>query len=66
MHDRDWEDRTADNAYKTLYCVCGDHDDDHVEGVFINRRPDEAPGRACVVPFCRCSNFRALNEWRPW
>lgn len=60
------ETTDAARADASQWCVCGDHDSDHYEWIFVKRRPDDAPGRACAIPFCRCANFSPMTKWAPW
>jgi hypothetical protein len=62
----DWEARANACADLSSYCRCGDHESDHLEDVFVSRRPDGRPGRACIIPFCRCPAFTAMVAWFPW
>lgn len=58
MIDDCYERHIANAATMATYCRCGDAEDDHVEGVFLDRG-----GRACIVPFCRCGTFTPMTAW---
>lgn len=60
------ETTDAARADASQWCVCGDHDSDHFEDFRPERRQNNAPGRSCIVPFCRCTNFSPMTKWAPW
>ena len=63
MLDKDAEFHFAAAMDVTHHCRCGDHESDHVEGVFVARHTE--PGsRACIVPFCRCGSFIPMTAWQ--